>query len=183
MLASTNKREPEIQIWPELRKIAKAAPLAASSKLGASAKTIFADLPPNSKYTRFRLERAEYSSKRRPVAPEPVNTSTSTSMDIASSSPISEPLPVTTFSTPAGTPASCANSARRNIVKDASSAGLTTMELPMAKAGAIFQAPIMSGIFQGIMAPTTPTACFCTMAKKPGSVGATSPYTLSKASA
>ena len=39
---------------------------------GASAKTMLGDLPPSSRKTRFRLERAEYSSSRRPTAPEPV---------------------------------------------------------------------------------------------------------------
>jgi hypothetical protein len=62
-----------------------------------------------------------------------------------------------TLNTPSGTPASAASSASRSIDSGDCSAGLTTIELPVASAGPIFQLPISSGKFQGMTAPTTPS--------------------------
>src|SRR5699024_4786121 len=64
--------------------------------------------------------------------------------------------PGTTFSTPSGSPASLASSAKRNVVNVASSGGLTTTEFPAARAGPSFHASIASGKFHGRTAPTTP---------------------------
>ena len=44
-----------------------------------------------------------------------------------------------------------------SAVSDVNSAGLSTTVLPAASAGAIFQASISSGKFQGMIWPTTPT--------------------------
>ncbi|MNE86764.1 hypothetical protein D3C80_1838940 [compost metagenome] len=71
-------------------------------------------------------------------------------------SPTSLPVPVTMLNTPAGTPASWANSATRKVVSDVCSAGLTITEQPAASAGPIFQASISSGKFHGSTQPTTP---------------------------
>ena len=136
---------------------------------------MFGDLPPSSSQTRLRFERAEYSSSRRPVAPDPVKVSTSTSWLSASACPVTCPGPVTTFNTPGGSPASSASSASRSSDKDAVSAGLSTTELPAAKAGASFQAPIISGKFHGTMAPTTPTGSRWISASTFAAVGAISP--------
>ena len=102
------------------------------------------------------FDRAEASSRRRPVGPEPVKTSTSTSMECASASPTTAPSPQTTFSTPGGSPASSASSAIRTSVREAVSAGLRTTEQPAANAGPSFHAPIIRGKFHGTMAATTP---------------------------
>lgn len=56
-----------------------------------------------------------------------------------------------------GNPASDAKSAIFNALSDVSSAGLTTMLLPAASAGAHFHASINAGKFHGGTAATTPT--------------------------
>ena len=121
------------------------------------------------------FERAAYSIKRRPVPPDPVNTRTSTSIDRPIASPTTAPSPVTAFKTPSGKPASCANSTMRISDNDAVSDGFNTTELPIAKAGPNFQAPIIIGKFQGIIAPTTPTGSLWIIPKMSEGVAAISP--------
>ena len=152
-----------------------AATFAASSRFGASVNTIFGDLPPNSKYTRFIFERAAYSINRLPMAPDPVKTKTSTSIDKPKASPTTRPSPVTALSTPGGKPASRASSAMRISDKDAVSEGFKTTEFPIAKAGPSFHAPIIIGKFQGIIAPTTPTGSLCIIPRMSFGVVAISP--------
>ena len=60
-------------------------------------------------------------------------------------SPATGPVPVTTLTTPSGMPASVAASANISEVSGVSSAGLSTIVLPAAIAGRIFQAAICSG--------------------------------------
>ena len=67
------------------------------------------------------------------------------------------PSPVTTFTTPGGTPASRQTSAKSRAVRGVNSAGLSTTVFPAASAGAIFHANINSGKFQGMIWPATPT--------------------------
>jgi hypothetical protein len=67
---------------------------------------------------------------------------------------------VTTFSTPAGIPASSASSPSRSATRDASSAGLRTSVQPAASDGAIFQIALLIGRFHGTIAATTPTGSF-----------------------
>ena len=74
----------------------------------------------------------------------------------ASRVPTTEPLPVTTWRTPSGRPASRASSARRRAVSGVISAGLTTMVLPVARAGPTFQEVMAMGKFHGTIAATTP---------------------------
>ena len=66
-------------------------------------------------------------------------------MCAASAAPTTSPRPVTTFRTPSGTPASLASSARRTVVRGVADAGLSTIELPAASAGPIFQIAIHIG--------------------------------------
>ena len=80
-----------------------------------------------------------------PTRVEPVKPMQSTSMCIARGVPASVPKPGTTFNTPAGKPASMANSAKRKAVSGDFSLGLSTTELPQAKAGAIFHAAMIIG--------------------------------------
>lgn len=65
--------------------------------------------------------------------------------------------PVTMFKTPAGTPASTANSPNRSALRDVRLAGFHTIVLPQASAGPSFQEANRSGKFHGTMSPTTPT--------------------------
>ncbi len=67
------------------------------------------------------------------------------------------PRPVTTLSTPGGSPHSWASSANLSRVSGASLEGFTTTEFPAARAGAMVRLPIHSGPFQGTMWPVTPT--------------------------
>ena len=63
---------------------------------------------------------------------------------------------MTTLSTPGGSPASSAYSARRIAVSGEYEAGLRIAVLPAASAGPTFQLAIMTGKFQGTISPTTP---------------------------
>ena len=67
------------------------------------------------------------------------------------------PAPVTMLTTPAGRSACWQISANSIAVRDVVSAGFSTTVLPQASAGAIFQASIISGKFQGMTWPATPS--------------------------
>ena len=64
--------------------------------------------------------------------------------------------PVTMFTTPGGRSACWQISAKSRAVNGVVSAGLSTTVLPVANAGAIFQASIRKGKFQGMTAAHTP---------------------------
>ncbi len=49
-------------------------------------------------------------------------------------------------------------------------AGRLTIVHPAARAGAIFLEGSVTGKFQGLMAPTTPTGCLRVMCRLPGTV-------------
>ena len=93
------------------------------------------------------------------------------------------PKPGSTLNTPSGMPASVASAARRMAVSGDFSEGLRITEFPVASAGAIFQAAMIMGKFQGTMAATTPIGSREIMPIWLWGVGASSPYTLSMASA
>ena len=73
-----------------------------------------------------------------------------------SAAPVS-PKPVTTLRTPGGKPASSARSPSRSAVSGVCSAGFSTTVQPAASAGATFHDAIISGKFQGMIWPATPT--------------------------
>ena len=75
----------------------------------------------------------------------------------ASASPVARSHPVTTLTTPAGSPAAESTSAKATVEAGQCSEGLTTTVFPAASAGASFQVSSSSGEFHGVMAPTTPT--------------------------
>ena len=89
----------------------------------------------------------------RPTARLPVNESLSTIGWLISASPVGSPGPVTTFSTPAGSPASSISWASRSTANVAYSDGLSTTVQPAARAGAIFCAASRIGAFHGTTAP------------------------------
>ena len=71
--------------------------------------------------------------------------------------PTSGPRPRTTLSTPGGSPSSAAIRASSTVVRDVASAGLATTVLPAARAGAHARAAWLSGRFQGVITPITPS--------------------------
>lgn len=86
-----------------------------------------------------------------------MNATRATSGCLTSGSPTSRPKPVTTLKTPAGTPACSTSSASSSVDAEENSDGFTTIVLPAASAGAIFQVASKSGEFQGAIAATTPS--------------------------
>ncbi len=80
-----------------------------------------------------------------PTSVEPVNAILSTPGCRARASPMTAPGPVTTLSTPSGSPASAASSARRRAVSGDCDAGFKTTLLPVASAAPSFQAVMISG--------------------------------------
>src|SRR4051812_29891221 len=78
--SSTSNREPAEHISPWLKKMAKAAAVAALSMSGQSASTMLGDLPPHSSDTFLRFDCAACVITVLPVAVEPVKVMQSTSM-------------------------------------------------------------------------------------------------------
>jgi hypothetical protein len=91
-----------------------------------------------------------------PVVVSPVNATLPMPGCAAIDAPTVPPGPVTTLSTPAGTPASSASSPSRIAVRGVYEAGFRIAALPAASAGATFQAAMSSGKFHGTISPTTP---------------------------
>src|SRR5215210_4619324 len=92
--------------------------------------------------------------------------------------PTTLPRPGTTFRTPGGSPHSFAYSANFRSDNAVFDAGLQTIAFPHASAGAIFHTAIISGKFQGVIAPTTPTGSRSVYVKAPSCTGTVSPVTL-----
>src|SRR6267143_2947075 len=93
----------------------------------------------------------------RPVATEPVNDTAAMPGCRSKASPISLPRPMTRLKTPGGSPDFAMIPARACAEPGTRSAGLNTTQLPYASAGAIFQAGIATGKFQGVINATMPT--------------------------
>ncbi len=110
----------------------------------ASANTICGLLPPSSSVTgtAFFAAAAWISA---PVVTEPVNEMCCTPRCADSAAPASSPSPGTTFSAPAGNPASCAMRANASTVRHASSAGFSTQALPIASAAPTLRPTICMG--------------------------------------
>src|SRR3954451_25411662 len=151
----SNKREPAMQVWPVAANIPDTAPFTASS-ITASSKTIFGDLPPNSRPT-FLKPRAAASAITRPVASDPVNVIFAVSGCSTSGMPASLPEPVTTLTTQAGKPACSSSLTNSSADADVNSDGLMTTVFPAANAGPSFHAVSISGEFQGVIDTTTPS--------------------------
>lgn len=90
------------------------------------------------------------------VAGPPVNVILAMSGCDTSAAPVSDPTPVTMFSTPGGR-ASPITVASSRMLAEAYSDGFTTMVLPPARAGATLLAKVMSGEFHDSTAATTPS--------------------------
>src|SRR5271163_712834 len=124
-------------------KTPKSAPSMAASK-SASAKKMLGDLPPNSSVTRLSVSAADFMMIL-PTAADPVNATLSTSGWATIAAPAVSPNPVTTLTTPAGTPHSASQPASFNMVSGVCSAGFNTQVQPAAIAGASFHAAMPSG--------------------------------------
>ena len=169
------------QTWPDRPRVTVPIVTAAAVPTSASAKTTAGLLPPSSRLTRLQPRHAAIMIFW-PTARLPVNDSLSTIGWLISASPVGSPGPVTTLSTPSGSPASSAISlASRSTANVAYSEGLSTIVQPAASAGATFWANSGSGAFHGITAPTTPTGSRSvkTMWSPPWNGGSVSPASLS----
>ena len=122
--------------------------------IGASSKTMFAALPPSSSVSALSVP-ATPRPIFLPISVEPVNATLSTLSCVASAIPIS-PGPVMMFTVPGGRSAWTQTSAKSIADSGVVDAGLSTTVLPAASAGAIFQASISSGKFQGMIWAATP---------------------------
>src|ERR1039458_3348274 len=91
-----------------------------------------------------------------PVTVSPVNATFAIRLLDASALPISAPGPLTMFSTPRGTISPITSASLRSD-HGVGLAGLITVQLPAAKAGAIFHAAIRVGKLNGMIWPTTPS--------------------------
>ena len=163
---STRIRERAQQSCPALSKTAYGAAAAAAS-MSASANTMFDDLPPSSRVTRFTWS-AQPAMIRLPTSVEPVKQTFRTSGLVTNRSPTTDPLPGITVKTPSGIPASSASSARRIAVSGVSSAGFSTTVLPAARAGAKPQPAIGIGKFHGTITETTPSGSWKVRSTPPG---------------
>ncbi len=131
------------------------APFTAASR-SASASTTFGLFPPSSRVQRFTCSAHSFPTHL-PISVEPVKATLSTPGWRMRAAPATEPEPVTTENTPAGSPHSTAISATLRMLMGVMEAGFKTMQQPAASAGATFQTARSRGKFQGVTAPTTPT--------------------------
>ena len=113
------------------------------------------DLPPSSKVTGMMFSEA-YCMMSRPVTVSPVKAIFWMRGLLARGLPASTPKPLTTLSTPGGKRSAISSRSTR-MAAGVCSAGLSTTQLPAAKAGATFQAAMSRGKFQGMIWPTTPS--------------------------
>ena len=144
-----------MQRWP-VEKNAELITLATASGMSASASTTVGFLPPISSCTRTRRLAASTAIPL-PVATEPVNEIAFTAGFVTISWPTFDPGPVMKLSAPLVTPASSSASTSRSAQSGARSEGLRTTALPAISAGAVFQAGMAMGKFQGVISPTTPS--------------------------
>src|SRR5207237_10523984 len=127
---------------------------------------------------RFFAVRGHGASRSLPGSVDPVNDSLRTTGWLVSSAPISVAEPVTTLSTPFGTPARSASSASASAENGVCDAGFNTTVQPAAMAGPALRVIIASGKFHGVMQATTPIGSFVTtMRLSAWWPGIVSPYT------
>ena len=90
------------------------------------------------------------------MATEPVNVTCATSGWSTTAAPVVSPRPLTTATTPFGSPASSSIPATSRVDSGATSEGLTSTVLPAASDGATPRKSWLSGEFHGVMWATTP---------------------------
>ena len=95
----------------------------------------------------------------RPVAVDPVKVTMSTRGSADRAAPTSLAFEVTTLNTPGGISVSSATMRPYSLPDHGvSCAGLSTTVFPAIRAGTVSAMLRYNGTFQGVMAPTTPTA-------------------------
>ena len=124
--------------------------------------------PPISRWHFLKLG-AQACETLRPTAVEPVKETRRTSGAAISGSPTPAPLPVTRFTTPGGTPASCSSRTKFQQLRGVSLAGLITTVSPHTSAGRIFHDGIAIGKFHGVIKAATPTGIRTVMQNLSGS--------------
>lgn len=97
-----------------------------------------------------QASQAKHATQRRHITRSSAENGTS-------GAPTSLPKPVTTLSTPAGSPPSWRRRASSTVEAEVNSDGFTTTVHPAASAGASFHISRSSGELHGVMIPTTPT--------------------------
>src|SRR6266571_7791702 len=115
----------------------------------------------------------------RPASVLPVIVTNPVILFVTSSSPTSDPLPVTTLTTPFGNPASSISPTISIVLRGVLLDGFVTTVFPVIKAGASFLATVAEGKFQGVIDATTPIGNFNIMIDCRGfSLGRRSPSIL-----
>src|SRR3954447_8070044 len=165
----TYVRSLHVQTWPQFHTRASTARRAASST-SASWNTMNGALPPSSSDTGMIFS-AAWARISRPARVEPVTVT----MDVTGCStrprPTVRPSPVTTLTSPAGTPASSHTRASARGASGVTSDGLSTIALPAMSAGPTLRAKIAAGKFHGMMATTTPYGSSRTRSCSPAFAG------------
>src|SRR5512143_289214 len=156
----------QTQVWPLLRYLDAIAPSTAEST-SASSNTMNGALPPSSSDTFFTVV-AHCCISSLPTSVEPVNVNLRTSGWLVSSLPIGPEDPVTTDSTPLGTPARSASSHSASAEYGVWEAGLITMVQPAASAGPALRVIMALGKFHGVTAAHTPIGCLITTMRRSG---------------
>ncbi len=142
-----------MQTWPWWKNDPQAAVEITASR-SASSSTMSAELPPSSRWARFRWRPAASPTAR----PAPVKEMTGMRGSATSAWPASGPPGRTcrTCSTPSGSPASANTAASARPPQTAvRGSGLSTTALP--RAGATERIERISGALNGAITPTTPT--------------------------
>ncbi len=128
MPAVTMSRAEAVQRCPVEKKAPCAAAFTAVAR-SASSSTTSGFLPPISSWT-FAMRAIAFAAMPRPVPTEPVKLSAATSGSFTSTSPTTEPRPITRLNTPAGMPAFARISVSAHAQPGTRSAGFITTVLP-----------------------------------------------------
>ena len=153
----TRNRLAAVQASPMFRILAAMAPSTALSR-SASSNTMNGAFPPSSMEVR-RTFCAASAMRRLPTGVEPVKETLRSRgvREQRAGDPGGADAEDTTFSTPAGRPASSMVWAKSWAVSGVSLAGLSTMVQPAAMAGATLRVAMARGKFQGVISRQGPT--------------------------
>src|SRR5260370_1120549 len=177
IFSSTYILSEQMQVWPQFQNRAHMAHFNAQG-MSASCQTMNGAFPPNSKISFGRWFEV-CSIIVRPASVLPVIVIKPVILFVTSSSPPSDPLPVTTFTTPLGKPASSISSTIAIVLRGVLLDGFVTTVFPVISAGASFLATVADGKFHGVIDATTPIGNFRIITVCLGlSLGRTSPSIL-----
>src|SRR5467141_2172929 len=154
IFSSTYILSEQMQVWPQFQNRAHIAHFNAQG-MSASCQTMNGAFPPSSKISFGRWFEA-CSIIVRPASVLPVIVTNPVILFVTSSSPTSDPLPVTTFTTPFGKPASSISLTIAIVLRGVLLDGFVTTVFPVISAGASFLATVADGKFHGVIDATTP---------------------------